>query len=196
MTIIEVLPNHRLRPSAERLIKAAYMLSYGAHIRSFPNTLIVLSDRNDKVHAAAGLRDSSEAFFSEYYLDDTIEAVIGGLTGQRVGRKKIIEASCLASRTPAISVNFMRELVLYGGELEFDWAFFTATSRLERLLLRMRLPLITLAKASASRVPDPEIWGTYYETDPRVVAFGREQLLPFLQKQHARASACEVRAHG
>ena len=194
MLIHEVPPCHYLRPAAERLIRAAYALSYGARVSIFPNTLIVLSDKNNKVHATAGLRGSSDRYFSEHYLDGGVEAVIGGLTGQRVGRNKIVEVSCLASRSPAISVKFMRELVLYGEELGFDWAFFTATARLEKLLLRMRLPLITLGKASANRVPNPEIWGTYYETDPRVVAFGRKELLPFLMKHKSRAVTCEVRA--
>ena len=61
----------------------------------------------------------------------------------------------------------------------------------------MRLPLITLGAASASRVPNPEMWGSYYETNPRVLAFGREQLTPFLLKQTAPArSAGEARVHG
>ncbi len=196
MKIQEVLPDHYLRQSSERLIRATYALSYGARVKDLPHTLIVLSDKNDKVHAAAGLRDSSRKYLSEYYLDDKIEAVIGGLTGRPVDRNKIVEVSSLASRTPAISVAFMRGLVLYIEELEFDWAFFTATARLENLLLRMRLPLITLGKACASRIPNPEIWGSYYDADPRVVCLGREQLLPFLTKQRSRAGAGEVRAHG
>ena len=89
----------------------------------------------------------------------------------------------------------MTGLVLYGEELGYDWAFFTATSRLEKLLRRMRLPLITLGTASASRVPNPEMWGSYYETDPRVLAFGREQLMPFLRKQEASAPVHEARVH-
>jgi len=170
-------------------------LNYNADITNFPKAIIGLVDTRDKIHAAAGLRDASEPYFSEYYLDAPVEAVLGCVTRGRVDRRKIVEVSCLASRTPAISVRFMSELVLYGEELGFDWAFFTATSRLEKLLRRMRLPLISLGIASASRVPNPEMWGSYYETDPRVLAFGREQLTPFLIKKAAPAPVHEVRAY-
>ncbi len=49
--------------------------------------------------------------------------------------------------------------------------------------------------AIASRVPTPEIWGTYYDTEPKVLAFGREQLT-FLIKKAAPVAAREVHAHG
>lgn len=196
MRIIEITSEHPLRPAATRLIKAIYALAYNARITNFPKTIIGLVDSRGKIHAAAGLRDASEPYFSEYYLDLPVEAVIGGFAKRRVSRESIVEVSCLASRTPAMSVRFMTGLVLYGEELGFDWAFFTATSRLEKLLRRMRLPLIALGEASASRVPNPEMWGTYYETDPRVLAFGREQLTPFLTKKAAPAPVYEACLHG
>ncbi|MGO8955243.1 MAG: thermostable hemolysin [Rhodomicrobium sp.] len=196
MRLLELTIEHPLMPAAYRLIRAVYALSYDACVTCLPKTVIALVDSRGKIHAAAGFRDSSEPYFSEYYLDAPIDAVIGRVARKRVERDKIVEVSSLASRTPAISVHFLRELVLYGEELGYDWAFFTATSRLEKLLRRMRLPLINLGAASASRVPTPAIWGSYYETDPRVLAFGREQLAPFLMKTAARAEVHEVRAHG
>jgi hypothetical protein len=89
----------------------------------------------------------------------------------------------------------MRALVLHGEDLGYDWTFFTATSRLEKLLRRMRLPLLNLGAASADRVPSPEIWGSYYETDPRVLAFSREHLKPFLMRWLEPAQTHGVQAH-
>ncbi len=60
----------------------------------------------------------------------------------------------------------------------------------------MRLPLLTLGDARGDRVPNPETWGSYYETDPRVFAFGREHLEPFLVKWLREAPAFEARVHG
>ncbi|MGO9543474.1 MAG: thermostable hemolysin [Rhodomicrobium sp.] len=185
-----------MRPTANRLIRAVYSLNYDAYVLNIPKTVFALVDDYDKMHAAAGFRDSSEAYFSEYYLDAPVETIIGTAARKPVDRHKIVEVSCLASRTPAVSMQFLRELVLHGERLGFDWAFFTATSRLEKLLRRMRLPLIGLGAASANRVPTPEIWGSYYDTDPRVLAFAREQLMPFLVKKAAPSGAYEVRAHG
>jgi Thermostable hemolysin len=196
MKAIEISHGHPKVTNVRRFIKAAYALNYGARITNIPKTIVALLDDKNKVHVAAGLRDYSEKFFSEYYLDAPVEFVIGSAAQKLVDRSTIVEVSCLASRTPSVSVSFMRELVLYGEQLGFDWAFFTVTRRLENVLRRMRLPLITLAEASGSRVPNPEAWGSYYETEPRVVAFGRDQLMPFLMKQRAHAPACEVQAHG
>ena len=195
MKFIEVLFDHPSRPIVSRFIRATYLLNYDARIVHLPQTLIALVDKRNKVHAAAGLRDASEPFFSEHYLDLTIEELLSGVSGHRVERSAVVEVSCLASRTPAISAHFMRALVFHGEELGYDWAFFTATSRLEKLLRRMRLPLFNLGSAGVERVPSPEIWGSYYETDPRVLAFGREHLKPFLMRWLEPTQGHEVRAH-
>jgi Thermostable hemolysin len=196
MRLVELSTDHPLRPDAIRLIKSIYLESYGAIITNLPSMILALADKEGTIHAAAGWRDSSEPYFSEHYLDAPVETIIGGIARTRVCRESIVEVSSLASRTPAISARFMTSLVLYGEELGFEWGFFTATSRLEKLLRRMGLPLIALGTASASRVQNPGMWGSYYETAPKVVAFGREQLTPFLRKQAQSALAYEACAHG
>ncbi len=196
MKLITVAADHPLRSRAARLIRATYLLHYGARLMSIPRVIVALADDREKIHAAAGLRDHSEQYYSEYYLDRRIEDILGGISLKPVGREKIVEVSSLASRTPAISVQFMQDLVFYGEELGFDWAFFTATSRLEKLLRRMRLPLIHLATADSNRVPSPELWGSYYDSSPRVLAFGREQLKPFMMKKPAQAKRQEFCLHG
>jgi Thermostable hemolysin len=196
MTFIEIQQDHDLLPAACRFIRAAYVLKYDAYIANIPNRLVAFADSNDKIHAAAGLRDFTEPFFSEFYLDQPIEAIIGSVARKHVERRNIVEVSCLVSRNPALSMPFLRALVAHAEELGFDWAFFTATKRLETLLRRMRLPLLSLGEASASRVPSPELWGTYYETQPRVLACAREQLLPFLLTKPACGRVQEARAHG
>jgi Thermostable hemolysin len=195
MKFIEIPFDHRLRPIASSFIRATYLLNYHARIVNLPKTLLALVDTNDKVHAAAGLRDTSEPFFSEHYLDLPIESLLSEVSRRRVDRSSVVEVSCLASRTPSISAHFMRELVFHGEDLGYDWAFFTATSRLEKLLRHIRLPLLNLGAASLDRVPSPEIWGSYYETDPRVLAFGREHLKPFLSRWLKPVQAYEVHAH-
>jgi hypothetical protein len=196
MKILQIPPEHPLRPTVSRLIRATYYLIYGARITALPKTLVALIDHSGKVLAAAGLRDASEPFFSEHYLDLPIEQFLSQVTRKPLDRKSVVEVSCLASRAPAISAQFMRELVLYGERLGYDWAFFTATSRLEKLLRRMRLPLLTLGEASMDRVPNPESWGSYYDTNPKVFAFGREHLKPFLVKWIGETPAFEARVHG
>jgi len=195
MKFLEIPFDHPSRPIVSRFIRTTYLLNYDAHIANLPRTLIAVIDKDNRVHAAAGLRDASEQFFSEHYLDQTIEELLSDASGRTVKRSSVVEVSCLASRTPAISAHFMRALVLHGEDLGYDWTFFTATSRLEKLLRRMRLPLLNLGAASADRVPSPEIWGSYYDTDPRVLAFGREQLKPLLMRWLEPVQAHEVHVH-
>jgi len=195
MRFIEIPFDHPSRPVVSRFIRATYLLNYHARIVNLPSTLLALVDKDDKVHAAAGLRDASESFFSEHYLDLPIDKLLSEISQRRVDRSSIVEVSCLASRTPSISAHFMRELVFHGEELGYDWAFFTATSRLEKLLRRIRLPLFNLGRASVDRVPSPGIWGSYYKTDPRVLAFGREHLKPFLMRWLEPVQRHEVHAH-
>ena len=179
-----------MRSAATRLIRAIYALNYGARVTSFPKTIVALIDNNNKIHAASGLRDASEPYFSEHYLDAPVEAIIGGIAKKRVSRETIVEVSSLASRTPAVSVRFMTELVLYGEELGFDWAFFTATKRLEKLLRRMRLPLITLGAASASRVPNPGNVGLLLRNGPESSRLRARAAHAFLAEASRARSGC------
>ncbi|MGB0084429.1 MAG: thermostable hemolysin [Rhodomicrobiaceae bacterium] len=195
MKLIHVTSGHALWPATSLFIRTTYLDHYGARLTNLPANIIALVGGGDKIRCAAGLRDASERFFSEFYLDEPIETVISKRAGKPVGRHETVEVSSLASRTPAASVLFMRELIHYGDLLGFNWAFFTATSRLETLLHRLQLPLIDLGAASSDRVPTPELWGSYYETNPRVLAIGREDLAPFLLSLETETSG-GARAHG
>ncbi len=195
MKLIEIGEGHPLWPITSRFIRSMYDKCFKARIVQIPKRIVALVDQEFRVHCAAGLRDSLEPFFSEYYLDEPVEMKIGAFSGSRVERREIVEVSSFASRTPGSSVRFIRELVSYGEGLGFNWAFFTTTSRLEKLLRKIHLPLIDLGVASSSRVPSPEMWGTYYRTNPKVLAIGRSDLAPFLSDRRAAGCFAEAAAH-
>jgi hypothetical protein len=196
MNLTPVSPGHPLWLVTSIFIRTMYLDHYGARLTNLPTNILALVDARQKVHCAAGLRDGSQGFFSEFYLEQPIETVIRSLADKPVERREIVEVSSLASRTPAASVQFMRELILYGDTLGFNWAFFTATSRLQKLLERIRLPVIDLGVARADRVPTPDAWGSYYETAPKVLAIGRDDLAPFLIRDPDADRFQGVRAHG
>ncbi len=188
MNLILMTSGHTLWPAVSVFIRTAYLDHYGAQLGELPKTIVALTSPSQRILCAAGLREGSEPFFSECYLDAAVESVIGTVTGKPVGRHEIVEVSALASRTPAASVQFMRELILFGDRLGFNWAFFTATDRLQKIFRRIQLPLIVLGEAHAERVADPGSWGSYYDNHPKVFAVGRDDLAPFL--------SAGVRAHG
>jgi hypothetical protein len=183
MNLIQVSPGDAMWPVVSIFIRTTYSDHYGARLGHLPDTILALVDGQHRVLCAAGLRDGAAPFFSEYYLDDPIETIISRTAGKPVQRSEIAEVANLASRTPAATVQFMRQLILYGDTLGYNWAFFTATGRLEKILRRIQLPLIELGRAAADRVPNPELWGSYYETGPRVLAIGRDDLAPFLTRE-------------
>jgi len=78
-----------------------------------------------------------------------------------------------SSRMPALAVSFVREIIAQGEVDGFEWAFFTVIERLKILLERMHLPMVHLASADPSRVPDPKLWGSYYDHQPQVYAVSR-----------------------
>ena len=57
---------------------------------------------------AAGLRTSAEGFFSERYLDTTVETALAGVRGRPVARERIFETSTFASRSPRARPAFRR----------------------------------------------------------------------------------------
>ena len=197
MKLIPLSSGHPLWPAVSIFIRTTYLEHYGARLEALPTNIVVLVDAQDRVLCTAGLRSASEPFFSEFYLEEPIEALIAERTGQLVQRAEIVEVTALVSRTPAVSVHFMRELILYGDRLGFNWAFFTATDRLEKILRRMGLPLIDLAPAERERVPTPEVWGGYYDNHPKVLAIGRNDLAPFLVRDgNAPLANARIAAHG
>jgi len=196
MNLIPVSPGHPLWPAVSVFIRTTYLDHYGAQLAELPTNIVALIGPGQRVQCAAGLRNGSEAFFSECYLEDTIEAVISGVTGRQIDRWEIVEVSNLASRTPAASVQFMRELIHYGDALGFNWAFFTATDRLQKILRRIHLPLIELGAARPERLAAPYVWGSYYENNPKVLAIRRDDLAPFLSGKATRDTGNGVRAHG
>ncbi len=158
------------RIDVENFIRTTYALRYGAVITEFPRRLLALFDGNERVICAAGIRDAQETFFSEHYLDAPIERILSQCSGIRVERNTVFEVSTLASQTPCSSAGFVRDIIAFGETEGFQWSFFTATSRLHLLLSRLGIGPIYLGEAHADRVEGAGLWGTYYDTRPRVCA--------------------------
>ncbi|MFO1150415.1 MAG: thermostable hemolysin [Alsobacter sp.] len=165
-----VEPADELRQSAETLIRKTYDFQYGARISGFPYHVLAGSDPSGAVVCAAGLRFAAGGFFSEAYLDQPIEDVLGEAAGRIVRRESVFEVTTLVSACPAASALFIRRIVAHGEAAGFAWSFFTLTERLRRMLPRLGLPVVPLAPAHPARISDAEDWGRYYACNPVVCA--------------------------
>ena len=176
MQIMLVTPHHELRQETEICIRDVYENVHGANIDAFPRTLIAAIDGLGVPVCAAGLRFAECGFFSESYLDDPIDRLLSRRTGRDTARERIFEVTTLASRKASAALPFVREIVEFGQTARFEWAFFTATTRLRALLTYMGLPFEVLGRADPNRIPHPERWGNYYSCGPRVCAVDSRRL--------------------
>jgi hypothetical protein len=167
---------HRLRSKAERFVIEIFREEYGARLDGFPAIMIAVLDERGEILCAAGLRSCDEGFFSERYLDLPIEKTLKRLHGGVVRRERVFEISTFASRSPHSVPCFISQIIEYGEDAGFEWAFFTLTRRLSRLLERIGLQLTPLALANSARVEAPSSWGSYYETAPQVFAGNQNSL--------------------
>lgn len=182
MTLIFVDRDHGLRPVAERKIAAAFRQTYGAKLRSFASLLVVDLGADGEIESLAGLRYGDEPFLSEAYLDLPIESALAPPGTPQIARNCVVEICNLASLRPGRAIPFIRRVTRLCHGCGFEWAVFTATVPLRALLDRGGLALHDLGPALASRVTQPEGWGTYYDHAPRVVAVHKDGIRRFIER--------------
>ncbi|GAB6052832.1 thermostable hemolysin [Magnetospira thiophila] len=159
---------HPLRPQVEMIVRSVYQREYGAMVKDLPPLMLAAYDEQGSLTCAAGLRQAP--FFSEIYLDETIETLLSRTGNHAVARQQIVEVSALAASRPGAAVALVRAVITHCREQGYEWAFFTATARLRVMLRRSGIPLMTIASAQSERVSHPEDWGSYYLHDPQVCA--------------------------
>lgn len=171
--LIAVPRSDRLRPVVEREIQRLYWERYGACLASFAPMIVAELNDTGNVECAAGIRFADERLFLECYLDRPIEMVLQDHLGSLVKRDRIVEVCHLAGAGSGRSLVFVRKLIALLRDMEAEWAIFTATRPLRHLLAKSGLSMIELGRASARCVSRPDIWGSYYENDPKIMAVGR-----------------------
>jgi hypothetical protein len=182
-----------IRTCVEDEIRAIYWQHFRAQPAPFPETLVALLSPSGSVDCAAGVRFGAEPFFSECYLGEVAEVVLGRRYGELIRRRQIIEVCNLAANASGRSPLFVAKIIEFADLAGADWAIFTATRPLRVLLERSGLALTDLAPARPTRVSTPSNWGTYYDYDPRVVAVDRKAALRLIRIRSAKSRA-EVEA--
>jgi hypothetical protein len=180
------------RHSAEEFIRTIYAARYGALLETFPSRIFALLDNRDEFLCAAGLRFLEDGFFSERYLDIPIEEAVSAISTRPVNRSAIFEVTTLASRAPLVTTEFIAKIGTFGEKAGFEWSFFTLTRRLHLLVKRLGITLDYLGEADSRRITDPERWGTYYASEPKVYAVASRRLTrssDFAQKRGRYAAA-------
>lgn len=160
------------RRDAEDLIERAYARSYGSKIGSHYPNLMTLSDGAGVVLAAVGFRVAkSNTLFLEQYLRLPVESAIEEAAGVAVAREQIVEIGSLASSGRGASLYLFVALAAFLQRNGFLFAVATATEVLQKTFTLFGFELIALGGADQAVLPDGGAsWGSYYASNPRVVA--------------------------
>lgn len=177
-------PNDEHRTDVEAFIAEVYRDAFGATVESFLPALIAFHAADGSVRAVVGLRSASdERLFVEQYLDAPAEQAVAGALATPVERSHMVEIGSLAARDAgdarAIIVYLTRWLHCAG----IRWVLFAATRQLRNAFARLRLAPVALAVADPARLSgDAKCWGSYYQSQPRVVCGDVASGYRFLQR--------------
>lgn len=164
------------RAEGEAFVADIFQRQYAAEVDSFAPNLMLLENAV-RIVAVAGWRCAgNEKLFLESYLDVPVEVAVSRLAGRTIDRRHIVEVGNLASDRRGGSVDVILTLASHLDQLGFEWVVFTATHQLIGIFSRLGLPPLALASADPERLgADVAHWGSYYATNPVVVA-GRIRL--------------------
>lgn len=176
------------RQAAQDHIKAVYRHIYDAEVTEFAPLLVTATRVGGEILCAAGIRTAADGFFSDSYLTSDFSTALRDVAGLAVPASEIMEVVSLASTTPFPVLPMLDKMIEWGRENGKTCGVFTATGPLRRLLSRTALCYLELAPADISKVSNPDAWGSYYDTDPKVCAFSEVLSQPALLSPRAQAA--------
>lgn len=171
------------RHAVESFIRQHYARAYDADVRHFLPRLLVLHD-DTELQAALGFRRArGNRLFLEQYLDVSIEAALSLHLGRYVPRHGLVEVGNLVTAHPGGARWLIAALTAYLKGAGYDWAVFTAVTALRNAFTRLGVELVPLAPADVMRLTPEERadWGSYYATEPMVMAASVHQSHDALQ---------------
>jgi Thermostable hemolysin len=178
-TIISIAPVFAKDSKAvEEFIIDTYARAYGAKIGVHYPILMSVKDDGGNILAALGFRYATNGpLFLEQYLSHPVEEILD------TPRSSITEIGNLASSGGGASVFLFAALSAYLNGKGQTHAVITGTNFIEKRLRTLGLKPTRLAAANPDLLlHKDENWGTYYNTNPHVLAGQVERGYDRLQK--------------
>ena len=154
-------------------ITSVFQKSYGARIEVNYPLLMGFVDAEENPLVALGIRRTmnDSKLFVEHYLDQPAESCLQAITQQPVMRHTIAEVGNLASSGKGNIFHLLYSLSCYLEQEGISHLLFTGTSLLKRYINSLGLYPHILAEADPVRLgQDATVWGSYYDTRPKVMA--------------------------
>lgn len=171
--IMLALPGSTQYEALSRYIVGIFHNTYGANIEVTYPLLMGLVDAEQNPLAALGVRSARQhsPLFLEKYLDQPVENYLQATTGSLVSRLTIAEAGNLSSSGKGIISMLLYALACHLDQEGMSHVLFTGTSLLKRYLNNIGLFPDILAEADPAKLgAGAALWGSYYETRPKVMA--------------------------
>ncbi len=179
------------RASVESYISEQFEAAHGAKISEYMPDLLTMRCAGN-LSGAAGIRFANDdALFLERYLSNSIEQTISDITGLSAERHSIVEIGNLVASHRGSSQLLFILLTAILNKVDCQWAVFTATPIVEKLLRKLGLELYTLAEASPSSLGAPkdiDNWGSYYQSKPKVFCVSPAPSLKALKERKILSS--------
>lgn len=160
------------RAELEQYIHNRFAREYNANINKYMPFLIQYRS-NLQTYAALGFRTAADhRLFLETYLNRPVEETLKTITGLDIHRGQIVEVGNLAATRAGSSAPLFGVLACFLDRVGYDWVVICATPTVQNIFSKLHIPLIGLAEAGESALPDDQksLWGTYYHTRPLVMA--------------------------
>jgi hypothetical protein len=160
------------RAEVEQHVAARYDSTYGARLTHFLPWFLRLQCLG-RLTGVVGMQAADEhGLFLERYLDRPVEKQLAERLGHGVPRGALVEiGNLVADKRGASQLLFL----LFTAILHtagYEWIVFTATRSLRNNLEKLGFPLLELQRVDAAALA-PELvaqWGSYYHTEPTVMA--------------------------
>jgi len=172
MQRLEVVDSsHPLWKEVTYQIRIRYKHAFGAVLCSFMPKFLVMM-KGSKIISICGFQSAeNKPLFLEQYLPTQADTVLTGAFGEQVNRSQLVEfgqLSLFTKGTSPLHFYMIAELLVSQG---YEWGICTATDPLHALMARLGLEPKVIASADKSCVPNADkVWGSYYQTSPRILA--------------------------
>jgi hypothetical protein len=173
------------------LVREQYRKAFDAVVNPTPDLFAVLVGQEEgvgieeRVFAGVGLtHDSEYGFFSEKYLNDSIQNIIQDREQDYVHRSEILEVGSMASAGNHAGAGLIRSLPILTWCLGKKYAIVTLTRHVRYMLNKMGLKFDPIEKAVGSKLDSnsQQQWGGYYDNRPETCYIRIDRTMNLMQK--------------
>lgn len=167
------------REEIAAFIHDGYKKAFNADILVTMPALLYIEDRNLK--AALGMRGGKEKFFVQQYLNVPIDESVQSYLPE-ISIKEIVEIGSLYSNSNRFTIPLFMVTAVTSYLLGKKAFVLCGTEHVLDLLTKSGVKFYKLADAKESHLqPSLDDWGTYYQTNPQVVAVSVDAVMALIE---------------